>query len=137
MTFRVQFLNTVICVLQEQWVSPGQSVQKFLNLAFCLCKGNAGGSQFRVIALFLSAFQRVEFLHLLNHLAVHKRLHVLRCQRTSPLTAPVFRPLFAPQVGNAILGSQSCQRIATAPALDFPGQPGIMAFTAILERGVL
>ena len=72
-----------------------------------------------------------------NHLAVHKRLHVLRCQRTGPLTAPIFRPLFAPQVGNAILGSQSSQRIAAAPALDFPGQPCIMAFAAILERGVL
>ena len=42
-----------------------------------------------------------------------------------------------PKLGNAILGSQSSQRIAAAPALDFPGQPCIMAFAAILERGVL
>ena len=95
MTFRVQFLNTVICVLQEQRVCPGQSVQKFLDLALRLCKGNAGGGQLRIVALFLTAFQRVEFPHLLNHLAVDKRLHVLRGQRTGTLAAPIVRPLFA------------------------------------------
>ena len=89
--------------MQEQRVCAGQSVQKFLNLTFRLCKGNAGGGQFGVIALFLTAFQRVILPHFRHHLAVHKGLHTLRRQRTGPLTAPVIRPLFAPQVNNAVL----------------------------------
>ena len=61
----------------------------------------------------------------------------MRRQRTGPLAAPVIRPLLAPQVGNTVLSSQGSQSITAAPTLDFPGQPGIMAFAAILERRVL
>ena len=81
--------------MQEKRISAGQSVQKFLDLAFRLCQGDTGGGQLRIIALFLAAFQRVEFPHLLNHLAVNKRLHALRGQRTGSLAAPIVRPLFA------------------------------------------
>ena len=58
-------------------------------------------------------------------------------QLTGTLTAPVICPLLAPQVNNAVLSPQTNQRIAAAPALDFSGQPGIMAFSAILECSVL
>ena len=71
--------------------------------------------------------------HFLHHLAIHKGLHALRRQRTGTLAAPVIGPLLAPQVSNAVLGSQAHQSIAAASALDFPGQPGIVAFAAILE----
>lgn len=90
-----------------------------------------------IIALFFAAFQRVEFPHLLNHLAVNKRLHALRGQRTGSFAALIVCPLFASQVGDTISGVQTCQGIAATSTLDFPGQPCVMAFSAILECGVL
>ena len=59
------------------------------------------------------------------------------CESAGPLTAFVFHALLAPHISDTVWSVQTGQRIPTASTLDFPGQPCIVAFAAILERGIL
>ena len=127
-----------ICVLQEKRISartkcPEVSQSHFPSLPEQ--HGRRSASDCSFVPYRLSAV--VEFPHLLNHLAVDKRLHILRRQCTGTLAAPIVCPLLASQVSNAVLSSQGNQRISASATLDFPGQPCIMAFPAILKSRVL